>query len=106
MAVVGGEVMLCKLNSICTIKVYDRQIQYLRCIEHDRMGEISPLYPRQPLYVTDMTNSCIHAFSNNSVFLHSFGCDDNGEKMLYSPVSAASMGMYVVHLQMFLPHST
>ena len=38
MVVFGDEVIVCECNNIGTITVYNREIQYIRRIEHDNMG--------------------------------------------------------------------
>ena len=83
-AVVGDEVMVCERNNRGTILVYDRKIKYVRHIEQDGMEEFHDLCADQQgnLYVTDFTNSYIRVFSNDSVFLRSFGCNNNGVTVL------------------------
>ena len=47
------------------------------------------------LYVTDHANDCIRVFSNDGVFLNSFGRDSNGVKRLDSPYYVCVSGHYV-----------
>ena len=93
LTVVGDEVMLCDRK---TITVYDRELKYVRCIEHD-MGDFMGLSAdnRGNLYVSDSFNDCIQVFSNDGVFLHSFGSDSNGVKRLNIPYYVCVSGHYV-----------
>ena len=47
------------------------------------------------LYVTDYTKSRIHVFSNDGVFLRSFGRDGNGVERLNGPTGLCVSGQYV-----------
>ena len=86
-AVVGDEVMLCENDNEGTIMVYDRELEYVRHIEHDGQGIFKGVSADNHgnLYVTDSTNDCIQVFGNDGVFLRSFGCDSNGVKRLDDP---------------------
>ena len=96
-AVVGDEVMLCECDNESTIMVYDRELKYVRRVEHNDIGEFKGVSADNHgnLYVTDYTNDCIHIFSNNGVFVCSFGCDSNGVKRLDSPNYVCVSGHYV-----------
>ena len=96
-AVVGDEVMLCECNNEGTIMVYNRELKYVRRIEHDGQGIFKGVSADNHgnLYVTDSTNDCIQVFSNDGVFLHSFGCDSNGVKRLNGPNYVCVSGHYV-----------
>ena len=78
-AVVGDEVMLCKYHSEGTIMIYNRELEYVRRIEHEDMGQFFNLSSDSHgnLYVTDSGKSMIRVFSNDGVLLRSFGRDDN-----------------------------
>ena len=95
--VVGDEVMLCEWNNEGTIMVYDRQLKYVRRIEHDGQGIFKGVSADNHgnLYVTDSTNDCIQVFSNDGVFLRSFGFDSNGVKRLDGPYCVCVSGHYV-----------
>ena len=95
-AVVGDEVMLCECYNEGTIMVYDKELQYVRRVEHGmgRFIEVSSDSHRN-LYVTDKTNNCIQVFSNDGVFLRSFGCDSDGVKRLHMPYYVCVFRDYV-----------
>ena len=95
--VVGDEVMLCEYGNKGTIMVYDREIKYVRCIEHDGHGVFKAVSADKHgnLYVTDCTSNCIQVFSNDGVFLRSFGYDSNGVKRLDGPYYVCVSGHYV-----------
>ena len=96
-AVVGDEVMLCERDNKGTIMMYDRELKYVRRVEHSGLGEFTDVSADNHgnLYVTDKTNDCIQVFSNDGVFLRSFGSDSNGVKRLDSPDSVCVSGHYV-----------
>ena len=96
-AVIGDEVMLCERGNEGTIMVYDRELEYVRCIEHDCQGEFMGVSADDHgnLYVTDGTNNCIRVFSNDGIFLRSFGCDEDGETRLDTPYRVCVSGDYV-----------
>ena len=74
------------------IMVYDRELNYVRCIQHKDMGAICGISAdvHGNIYVTDTTNSCIQVFSASSVFLHSFG-----KNKLSFPYGVYVSGQYV-----------
>ena len=96
-AVVGDEVMLCEHGNEGTIMVYDRELKYVRRVEHSGLGEYRDVSGDNHgnLYVADCTNDCIQVFSSDGVFLRSFGRDSNGVKRLDSPVYVCVSGHYV-----------
>ena len=57
------------------IMVYDRELNYVRCIQHKDMGAICGISAdvHGNIYVTDNTHSGILVFSASGVFLRSFG---------------------------------
>ena len=96
-AVVGDEVMLCEGGNEGTIMVYDRELKYVRRVEHSGLGEYRDVSDDNHgnLYVADYTNDCIQVFSNDGVFLRSFGRDSNGVKRLGGPLYVCVSGHYV-----------
>ena len=57
------------------IMVYDRELNYVRCIQHKDMGAVWGISAdvHGNIYVTDNTNSRIQVFSASGVFLRSLG---------------------------------
>ena len=96
-AVVGDEVMLCEGDNEGTIMMYDRELKYVRRVEHSGLGEFRGVSADNHgnLYVTDYTNDCIQVFSNDGVFLRSFGFDSNGVERLDGPYYVCVSGHYV-----------
>ena len=96
-AVVGGEVMLCERGNDCTIMVYDRELKYVRRVEHTGRGVFKGVSADNHgnLYVTDYANNCIQVFNNDGVFLRSFGRDSNRVKRLDGPFYVCVSGHYV-----------
>ena len=96
-AVVGDEVMLCELGSKGTIMIYNRELEYVRRIVHEDMGQFIKLSSDSHgnLYVTDWEKSMIRVFSNDGVLLRSFGCDDNGMNRLNRPCGVCVSDQYV-----------
>ena len=74
------------------IVVYDRELNYVRCIQHKGMGAIWGISAdvHGNIYVTDNTNSCIQVFSASGVFLRSFG-----NNKLSVPWGVCVSGQYV-----------
>ena len=95
--IVRDEVILCERNNESTIMVYDRELKYVRRIQHSGMGTFWGVSADNHgnLYVTDSTKSRIHVFSNDGVFLRSFGRDGNGVERLNSPYGMCVSGHYV-----------
>ena len=95
--VLGEEVMVCERNNIGTIMVYDRELKYVRRIEHGDLGEFWDLSTdcHRNLYVVDRTNLCIQVFSNEGVFLRSFDCDRNKVKLFKEPANVCVSGQHV-----------
>ena len=77
MAIVGEEVLACAAGVDGTILVYDRNLQYVREIQHNGGGEFYDISAdsQHNLYVADHTNNSIHVFSIDGTHLHSFNTD-------------------------------
>ena len=102
LAVVGEEVMVCVRDNRGTIIVYDKDLNYVRRIEHGDMGYFWAISADSHgnLYCADYTkadndNSMIQVFSNDGVFLRSFGSDGKGEKKVRWPCGLCVSGHYV-----------
>ena len=77
LAVVGEEVMVCVQYNSGTISVYDKELNYVRSIKQRNMGDFLAISADSHgnLYCADWDNAMIQVFSNDGVFLRSFGCD-------------------------------
>ena len=97
LAVVGEEVMVCGIDNIGTIVVYDKELNYARRIEHRDMGNFTATSADSHgnLYCADCKKSLIQVFSNDGVFLHSFGSDGKGEEKVKMPWGLCVSGHYV-----------
>ena len=97
LAIIGEEVMVCVKDSRGTIVVYDKEFNYVRCIKRRDMGYFWDISAdsRRNLYCADYTNSMIQVFSNDGVFLRSFGSDGKGEKKVNNPWGLCVSGHYV-----------
>ena len=95
--VVGEEVMVCVKYNRGAIMVYDKELSYVRSIEHRDMGYFWAISADSHgnLYCADYDNAMIQVFSNDGVFLHSFGSDGKGEKKVKSPWGLCVSGHYV-----------
>ena len=97
LAVIGEEVMVCGMDNKGTIMVYDKELNYVRRIERRDMGFFFAISADSHgnLYCADKYNAIIQVFSNDGVFLHSFGCDGKGEKKVNDPWGLCVSGHYV-----------
>ena len=97
LAVVGEEVMVCVQYNSGTISVYDKELNYVRSIEHRNMGDFLAISADSHgnLYCADYDNAMIQVFSNDGVFLRSFGSDGKGEKKVKRPWGLCVSGHYV-----------
>ena len=97
LAVIREEVMVCVMDNRGTIMVYDKELNYVRSIEHRDMGNFWAISADSHgnLYCADYDNAMIQVFSNDGVFLHSFGSDGKGEKKVNSPLGLCVCGHYV-----------
>ena len=96
LAVVGEEVMVCVADNRGTIIVYDKKLNYVRCIEQRDIGDIMAMSgdSHGNLYCADWDNNMIQVFSNG-VFMRSFGCDGMGEKKVKGTFGLCVSGHYV-----------
>ena len=97
--VVGDEVMVCNRDD--GVMVYTKELEYMRKIgsHGDGPGQFGAIWgvssdEHGNLYVSDEVKSCVHVFSNGE-FLHSFGCGEDGEKVLSLPRGVCVAGQYV-----------
>ena len=97
LAVVGEEVMVCVKDNRGTIMVYDKELNHVRSIEHRDMGYFRAISADSHgnLYCSDKDNTMIQVFSNDGVFLRSFGSDGEGEKKVKGPCGLCVSGHYV-----------
>ena len=97
LAVVGEEVMVCVQYNSGTISVYDKELNYVRSIEDRNMGDFLTISgdSHGNLYCADNVNSLIQVFSNDGVFLRSFGSNGKGEKKVNSSRGLCVSGHYV-----------
>ena len=97
LAVAGNEVFISEQNTKGTIMVCNRELEYMKHIKHGSMGQPAGISVDNysTLYVTDATHGRIVVFSNDGTFLHSFGCDGNGKKVLKGPCGICVSGHYV-----------
>ncbi len=97
-AVLEEEVLVCERHNEGTIMVYDRRdFKYLRSIVHKESG---PLYrlsidTHSNIYTTDHIKHMVRVFSKDGVLLRSFGCDNNGVKILKNPRGVCVSGQFV-----------
>ncbi len=85
-AVLGDEVLVFESCNKSTIMVYDRRdFKYLRRIVHKESGTLFRISTdiHSNIYAT---NCLIRVFNKNGVSLRSFGCDDNGVKIMKKPL--------------------
>ena len=97
LAVVGEEVMVSVMDNRGTIMVYDKELNYVRSIEHRDMGYFTATSAdsHSNLYCADHDNAMIQVFSNDGVFLRCFGSDGKGEKKVKKPWGLCVSGHYV-----------
>ena len=96
LAVIGEEVMVCVMDNRGTINVYDKELNYVRRIEHRDMYFLAiSVDSHGNLYCADINNAMIQVFSNDGVFLRSFGSDGKGEKKVKKPWGLCVSGHYV-----------
>ena len=94
LSIINNELLISEVSSRGTIMVYDRELKYVRCIQHKDMGQVmdisADVYGN--LYMTDCRNTCIQVFTANGVFLRSLGRD---KKKLKEPWGVCVSGQYV-----------
>jgi len=86
-AIVGEEVLACSANIDDTVLVYDRNLKYVRKIQHNGGGEFSDISAdsQHNLYIADSTNSIIHVISIDGHHLRSFYQDHQGVGRVHTP---------------------
>ncbi len=97
-AVLDDQVLVFECHNECTFMVYDRRdFKYLRRIVHKESGTLSRISTdtHSNIYATDSSNCLIRVFNKNGVFLLSFGCDDNGVKIMNKPCGICVSGQFV-----------
>ncbi len=93
-AVVGDEVMLCECENKGTIMIYDRELKYKRRIQHgseECFLDVSCVVHGNIYCISDE----VLVFSNDGVFLRSFGRDSNGVNRLQNPYCVCVSGCHV-----------
>ena len=97
MAIVGEEVMVCEEINAGTVTVYDMELNYVRQIRHQDMIDIIAISADSHgnLYYADWDNAIIQVYSNDGIFLRSFGSDGKGEKKVKEPWGLCVSGHYV-----------
>ena len=92
LCIVKNNLLISEHGCSGAITVYDRELNYVRCIQHKGMGAVWGISAdvRGNIYVIDRTNSCIRVFSASGVFLRSFG-----NNKLSTPCGVCVSGQYV-----------
>ena len=92
--IINNELLISERGGRGTIMVYDRELKYVRRIQHKDMGLVNDISADVygNLYMTDYTNTCIQVFTANGVFLRSLGHDKN---KLKDPWGVCVSGQYV-----------
>ncbi len=96
-AVVGNEVMLCEISNTGTIMMYNKELQYVRRIQHEGGGVFRGMSAdiNGNIYVTDYSSNSIHVYSNSGLLLRSFCSQTEGINTLNGPFSLCVTGQYV-----------
>ena len=91
--IINNELLISEANGD-GIMVYDRELKYVRHIQHKDMGEVQDISAdvHGNIYATDRSNPCIRVFSTDGVFLRSLGRDKN---KLGGPWGVCVSGQYV-----------
>ena len=99
LCIVQNNLLISELHFYGAIMVYDRELNYVRCIQHKDMGAVRGISAdvHGIIYVTDSTNSLIRVFSASGVFLRSFG---NNKLQFPWGVCVSGQYMYVCDLRM------
>ena len=92
LSIVKNNLLISERGFDGAIMVYNRELNYVRCIQHKGMGAVWSISADDcgNIYVTDRTNFCIQVFSASGVFLRSFGNDK-----LSAPWGVCVSGQYV-----------
>ena len=95
--IVGEEVLACAAGVDGTILVYDRNIQYVRIIQHNGGGRFYDISAdsQHNLYVADYFNDSIYVFSIDGIYLRSIFKDHHGETRVSSPYSVHMFQQHV-----------
>ncbi len=101
-AVLEDEVLVCERYNESTIMVYDRRdFKYLRRIVHKESGTLFRISTdiHSNIYATDSSNCLIRVFNKNGALLCSFGCHNNGLKILKDPrsICVSSQFVYIIN---------
>ncbi len=97
-AVLGDEVLVCERYNEGTIMVYDRRdFKYLRRIVHKESGTLIRISTdsHSNIYATNGSKRMVRVFNKDGVILRSFGCGDNGVKLMRSPWGICVSGQFV-----------
>ena len=94
LSIVNNELLISEADSRGTIMVYDRELKYVRCMQHKDMGLVNDISAdvHGNLYVTDHSNACIQVFGSNGAFIRSLCRDKN---ILGGPWGVCVSGQYV-----------
>ena len=94
LSIINNELLISETYSDGIIMVYDRELKYVRLIQHKDMGLVTDISAdvHGNLYMTDYSNTLIHVFTANGVFLRSL-CRD--KKILKRPWGGCVSGQYV-----------
>ena len=93
LAITDQKLFTAELDLHGIIKVYNKQLQHLFTIKHrDILVKDISVDIHQNLYVSDLSNSCVHVFTKDGVHLHSIGHD---KKELKQPWGLCVHGQYV-----------
>ena len=79
LSIINNELLISEANSRGIIMVYDRELKYVRRIQHKDIGMVTDISADVygNIYATDWSNSCIRVFSTDGVFVRSLSHDKN-----------------------------
>ena len=76
LAITDQKLFMAELGLLGIVKVYNKQLQHLSSIKHRDMNVMDiSVDIHQNLYVSDLSNSCVHVFTKDGVHLRSIGHD-------------------------------
>ncbi len=95
-AVAGDEVMLCECSNTGTIMIYNKELEYVRRIQHEGGGEFRGVSAdiNGDIYVTDYSMKSIQVFSNDGIFLRSFCSETKVINKRFMPYRIYISGQY------------